>query len=141
MMLCIRRSTAFRGYDSQLHFTHYLKPLIHVDGAWKEATTGAGLMDDGIASYLYNDVAEMRRQLKAHFGSDLTVHVPGNVLWHTGNAVPLDGGDYRERQPQEWVRRVQDGISLGAGREGKKMRWNRFVDDWLAEHWKASHPQ
>ena len=59
-----KRSTAFRGYDTQLQFTHYLKPLIHADAAWKTADgTGTGI-DDGIPAYLYNDISIIRRKLR-----------------------------------------------------------------------------
>ena len=49
-------------------------------------------VDDGILAYFYNDIAELRRKLRAELGTDLTV-LSGNALWFTGNAVPLDGAD------------------------------------------------
>ena len=130
----LKRGTAFRGFDTQLHFTHYLKALVHVDAAWKEAEGAGTAMDDGIASYLTNDVAEMRRMLRATLGTDLTKMVTGNALWHTGIPVPLDGGDYRERTPWEWRDAVTNGTSRGKGR-AHPMGWKAFVEEWLAEHW------
>ena len=52
-----KRGTAFRAFDSQLHFTKYLKPLVHVDAAWRDAEGGESPLDDGIPTYLYNDIA------------------------------------------------------------------------------------
>lgn len=131
-LLQIKRGTAFRSFDSQLHFTEYLKPLVHVDAAWKEANGGTGI-DDGIPSFLLNDVSEMRRKLVATLGDDLTIVEPNNALWHTGNPVPLDGDDYRERKPWEYLWQVAYGNSAGRGR--KRMSWNRWVASWIENHW------
>lgn len=134
-----KRGTAFRSFDSQLQFSNCLKPLIHCDAAWK-TVEGAGTgLDDGIPTFLYNDVSQMRRKLREHLGTDLTLSVLGNKLWHTGNAVPLDGGDYRERKPWEYVKQVWFGNSAGCGRssEGRtgRMHWRAWVRDFLDNHW------
>ena len=129
-----KRGTAFRGFDSQLQFSKYLKPLIHIDSAWQEADGNGTGLDDGIPTYLYNDVAELRRRLKATFGTDLTKYVTGNACWHTGNAVPLDGGDYRERKPWVYFHSVQEDTSAGQGRLAGK-HWRRFVYEFVSEHW------
>lgn len=132
-----KRGTAFRGFDSQLQFSHFLGPLIHCDAAWKTADGPGTGLDDGIAAFLYNDVSQVRRKLRETLGTDLTADVPGNALWHTGNAVPLDGGDYRERKPWEWVEAVIKGTSAGCGRNLRSpMSWREFVRDWLDNHWK-----
>ena len=131
-----KRSTAFRGFDSQLQFSKFLKPLVHVDGAWKEADGPGTGLDDGIPEFLYNDVAELRRKLRATLGTDLSKHVTGNTLWHTGNAVPLDGGDYRERMPWVYVKMVQAGRSAGKGRSAAKCEsWRVVVKGFVHEHW------
>lgn len=127
-----KRGTAFRGYDSQLHFTQYLKPLVHVDAAWKEAEGISTGMDDGIAEYLYNDISEMRRKLREAIGSDLT-KPSGNTLWFTGNAVPIDGGDYRERKPDVYQDAVAEGRSVGCGR-ATRVSWRNFLRDFIEEH-------
>lgn len=129
-----KRGTAFRGFDSQLQFTEHLKALVHMDTAWREADGRGPMLDDGIPAYLYNDVAELRRKLKETLGTDLTKHVSGNPLWHTGNAVPLDGGDYRERKPWIWLLEVALGRSAGKGRE-RRMSWRNFVNVFHSEHW------
>ena len=132
-----RRGTAFQGFDSQLQFSHYLQPLVHVDAAWTEAD-GSGIgLDDGIPSFLYNDIRVIRSKLRALLGDDLTKFVPGNQCWHTGNAVPLDGGDFRERMPWEYVDRVMEGSSAGSGRT-RRQSWRSFVRDWLENHWLSS---
>ena len=158
-MLQMKRGTAFKSMDSQLHFTSLLSALIQVDTAWQEAdghgshdvrptrgpnpTAASHLInarsrhrgqDDGIKPYLRNDIAAIRRNLRATLGTDLTKEVPGNALWHTGNAVPLDGHDYRERKPQEYVDEVMYGRSIGRGR-GNKMHWRVFVRQFISEHW------
>ena len=133
-----KRGTAFRGFDSQLQFSEYLKPLTHVDTAWNEADGRGPCLDDGIPAYLHNDVAELRRKLKETFGTDLTKHVTGNRLWHTGNAVPLDGGDYRERMPWRFRSEVAEGRSAGDSRE-TPMHWRTFVRKFVSEHWPRKH--
>lgn len=133
-MLQLNRGTAFKSFDTQLQFSHYLKCLVHVDAAWKQATTGDHPVDSGTPSYLYNDIAEMRRQLRQALGTDLTQHVYGNAVWHTGNAVPRDGGDYRARKPEVWWREVAAGRSRGRGR-ASVLSWRRFVRAFLDDHW------
>lgn len=127
----VKRSTAFRGYDAQLHFTKYIKPLLHVDTAWKMADGGIDGTDDGIPSYLYNDIAELRRKLRANCGTDLTIQ-SGNSLWFTGNAVPLNGGDYRERMPWIWLWEVAFGRSAGKMR-ADPMHWRTYVTRFIRQ--------
>jgi hypothetical protein len=57
-------------------------------------------------------------------GRDLTVRDPLNHMWHTGNAVPLDTGDFRMRRPWEWIWRVAFGTSAG--------KWRSRAETWLA---------
>ena len=130
-----KRGTAFRSFDAQLQFSPYLRPLIHCDAAWKAADGGDSGLDDGIPSFLYNDIAQIRRKLRETLGTDLTLDMPGNALWHTGNAVPLDGGDYRFRKPWEWRDAVADGTSVGFGRGDKRVSWREFVRDFIDNHW------
>ena len=132
--LQLKRSTAFRGYDSQLHFTKYLKPLVHVDAAWKEVDgTGHGL-DDGTPAFLYNDIAQIHRKLVETLGTDLTVASVGNPLWHTGIPVPLNGGDYRKRQPWLYIWEVALGRSAGWGRSQAETRhWRIWARSWTSE--------
>ena len=67
-------------------------------------------------------------------GTDLEADHPGNSLWHTGNAVPLDGGDYWERMPWEYQDRVTFGRSLGVGRAGRPQSWRERVNDFIDGH-------
>lgn len=130
-----KRGTAFRSFDAQLQFSEYLQPLIHCDAAWKTADGAGTGLDDGLPSYLRNDVAQIRRKLRETLGTDLMINVPGNALWHTGNAVPLDGGDYRQRQPWRFRKKVAAGNTAGVGRSSA-MSWDAFVRDWLENHWR-----
>jgi len=77
----------------------------------------------------------MRRKLREALGTDLMAHEPGNKLWHTGNAVPLDGGDYRERKPWHFFYLlVQEGYVAGAGRDARSnKKWNLVVEQFLRE--------
>jgi hypothetical protein len=121
-----------------------LKPLVHVDAAWKEADgPGNAHLDDGIPSYLYNDIHVIRTRLREALGTDLTKFVAGIPTWHTGNAVDLDGEDYRERQPWVWDDEVQAGRSAGKGRSEareRRMSWSEFMTDFVNEHWYALGP-
>ena len=128
-----KRNTAFRGYDSQLHFTKYIKALVHVDAAWKEADGPGHKLDDGIPTFLYNDIFEIYKQLCNTIGPDLVTRTVGNQLWHTGNPVPLDGGDYRERKPWTWIWEVCFGRAVGKGRAWPPVSWRVWVDKWIAE--------
>jgi hypothetical protein len=130
-----KRGTAFRGFDSQLQFSQYLKTLVHVDAAWKEADGNGTGIDDGIPKYLENDTAQLRRKLVEVIGTDLMGASRGNPLWHTGAPVPLDGGDYRERMPWEWEERVWNGGTVGKGRSDERRRsWREWLRVFLREH-------
>ena len=59
-----QRGTAFKSFDNQLQFSQFLKAMIHVDSAWKTADGNGTGIDDGIPTYLYNDVAQIRRKLR-----------------------------------------------------------------------------
>ena len=132
-LLQLKRSTAFRGYDSQLHFTKYIKPLVHVDAAWKDVDGPGHSLDDGIPDYLYNDIAKIYQGLCNAIGPDLTVASVGNPLWHTGNPVPIIGHDYRERMPWLWIWEVCFGRSAGKDRALHPEHWRILVRNWLNE--------
>lgn len=127
-----RRNSAFRGYDSQLHFTKYLKPLIHVDAAWKEVDGGGHGFDDGIPDFLYNDVNVLYQKLCENLPQDVTIPHVGNTFWFTGNAVPLNGGDFRERMPWKYVWEVAYGRCKGVGR--RAMHWKKCAMTFITYH-------
>ena len=132
--LQLKRATAFRGYDSQLCFTKYLKALVHVDAVWKEVDGPGHRLDDGIPSYLYNDIAQIHRKLVETLGTDLTVASLGNPLWHTGIPVPLNGGDYRKREPWTYIWEVALGRSAGWGRSLTEAKhWRIWARKWYSE--------
>ena len=128
-----KRATAFKGYESQLHFTEYLRALVHVDAAWKEADGSGSGIDSGFPAYLYNDVSQIRRKLVETLGTDLTVVERGNPLWHTGNAVPLEGGIDRERMPWNYIWQVAYAKACGFGLDSL-VAWNTFVNDFIDGH-------
>ena len=132
--LQLKRTTAFRGYDSQLHFTKYLKPLVHVDAAWKEVDGVGHGLEDGVKEFLYNDIAQIHRKLVEVIGTDLTVASVGNPLWHTGIPVPLDGGDYRKRKPWLYIWEVAFGRSAGHNRsQAETQHWRIWARTWISE--------
>ena len=61
-------------------------------------------------------IREVQDLCSVKCGSDLTVPDALNHCWYTGNAVPLDQGDYRYRRPWVYRARVAQGASAGAGR-------------------------
>ena len=108
--------------------------MVHVDAAWKEVDGPGHGLDDGIPEFVYNDIAEIYRKLCEVLGSDLTIPTLGNPLWHTGNAVPNDGGAgaYRWRMPWLWIWEVALGRSTGKGRaDSESAHWRKYVRDWL----------
>jgi hypothetical protein len=115
--------------------------LVHADAAWKEADgpDHADTADTGIPAYLYPEVHVVRTKLRETLGTDLTKHVAGNACWHTGNAVDLDGGDYRERTPWVYDGEVRAGHSEGKGR-GKRMSWVHFMTKFVKSHWYEHEP-
>ena len=137
----VRASTAAYGHPLLLipctaRVPQLLKPLIHVDAAWKEADgpDNEDAVDDGIPAYPYSEVHAVRIKLRETLGTDLTKHVAGNSMWHTGNAVDLEGGDYRERTPWVYDEEVRAGRSVGKGR-ATRMIWADFMSAFVLSHW------
>jgi hypothetical protein len=126
-----RRNTAFRGFDAQLHFTHFLKPLIQVDAAWREINGGGHGLDDGIPEYLFNDIMRLYTHFATLIPRDITITQKGNPFWFTGNAVPLADGDFRERTPWAYIWEVASGNSAGRGR--KAAHWRLIATRFIAQ--------
>ena len=59
-----------------------------------------------------------------------------NPFWHTGHAVPLETGDYRERRPWEWIWKVARGTVCGKER-GKTESWHVYVTRFIYENFFA----
>ena len=66
-------------------------------------------------------------------GRNLTVSAANNPFHHTRNAVPLDGGDIRSRQPWVYVERVEAGRSAGRHRASPETA-RSYVRRFVFEH-------
>ena len=121
-----KRSSNAAAFGRAMDMTTLLRPMMHVRHAFQEAERGAAESDDAITT----DMLVQARVLQNHFlevlGQDLSVVQANNPFWHTGNAVPLDTGDYRQRRPWEWVWRVAAEMAAGKGRPDPE-KWDKFV--------------
>ena len=111
-----KRMSTFQGFDNNLHHTELLQPMIHVDHAYQEARKGHTPTETPITNSMIFQTRAVQDLCVRLCGTDLTVRDPLNRFWYTGNAVRLEGGDYRWRKPWEWLRRVAAGLSAGCGR-------------------------
>ena len=97
--------------------TTLLRAQIHVRHAFQAVETGSVESDDGIKASMLIMARLLQDEFVRMLGRDLTIHDPHNKCWHTGNAVPLDTGDFRQRRPWEWIWRVTFGRSAGKWRQ------------------------
>ena len=115
-MLQQKRMNAFQGFDSAWHNTDLLQPMLHVDHAYQEAKAGRDPTQPVVTNSMIFQIREVQDFILETCGTDLTVPDPLNRFWYTGNATPLDTGDYRFKKPWVWRTRVAQGHSTGAGR-------------------------
>ena len=75
----------------------------------------------------------VREDLKKRLGTDLTIPDAANKLYHTGCAPDMfKATSILSHRPHEFLWRVGDGVSAGAGRT-KLESWNKYVDRFIAE--------
>jgi hypothetical protein len=110
-----KRMNAFTGFDTALHNTPLLQPMLHVDHAYQDAMRGHPPSEHPVTNSMIFQTREVQDLCLVKCGSDLTVPDALNHCWYTGNAVPLDQGDYRYRRPWVYRARVAQGASAGAG--------------------------
>ena len=126
-----KRMNSFVGFDSGLHFTELLKPMLHIDHAWHTAHGGGREpQEDVMTISMLIEARKLQDFFVTMCGTDLTQHQDENPYWHTGNPTSLYRGDYRERMPWLWVWRVASGLVAGFGRSSPKA-WFTFVRDFL----------
>jgi hypothetical protein len=107
-----KRSASASSFGRALDFTTLLRAIIHVRHAFQAVETGAGPADDPVSENMLRMARLLQDAFVRTLGRDLTVHDDRNHFWHTGNPVPLNTGDFRQRRPWEWIARVQDGSEL-----------------------------
>ena len=119
-----KRSAHAASFGRALDLTTLLRAMIHVRHAFQAVETGEVESDDGVKESWLIMARMLQDELVRVLGRDLTVRDPLNHMWHTGNAVPLDTGDFRMRRPWEWIWRVAFGTSAG--------KWRSRAETWLA---------
>lgn len=128
-----KRMNAFAGFDTGLHSTELILPMLHVDHAYMSAMTGIPPGEHAVTNSMIFQIRAVQDLCLQFCGSDLTKQDSLNRFWYTGNAVPLEGGDYRFRKPWLYRTRVEAGISAGAGRDTAQTA-ERYVRDAFAHH-------
>ena len=115
-MLQQKRMVAHVAFDKALHNTDLLQPMLHVDHAYREAMRQESPGELPVTTSMIFQARAVQDHCLHLAGSDLTIPDPLIHTWYSGNSVPLDAGDYRFRKPWLWLRRVAEGVSVGAGR-------------------------
>ena len=128
-----KRSAHAASFGRAIDMTTLLRAIMHVRHVFQATEHGESESDDPISNSMLIQARLVQDYLLEKLGRDLTVHNPNNPLWKTGNAVPLDGGDYRARTPWEWPSRVQDARSAGKHRAAHE-RWDDFALRFVTEH-------
>ena len=128
-----KRSSNAASFGRAMDMTSLLRAILHVRHAFQAEEQGATESDDAITT----DMLVQARVLQNHFlevlGRDLSVLDPNNPFWHTGNAVPLDTGDFRQRRPEVYLWRVAAETSTGKGRSDPE-KWDKFVRRFVFDH-------
>lgn len=128
-----KRMSSFVGFETGLHNTHLLQPMLHVDHAWQDATQGHTPTDDIMTLSMMVEARKLQDWFLELCGTDLTVDDDENPFHHTGNPVSLERGDYRERKPWEWIWRVAAGLVAGKGRSSERpLSWSAYVNAFIA---------
>lgn len=128
-----KRSAHAASFGHALDMTTLLRAQIHVRHAFQAVETGSVESDDGIKASMLIMARLLQDEFVRMLGRDLTIHDPHNKCWHTGNAVPLDTGDFRQRRPWEWIWRVAFGRSAGKWRATNES-WDAFVHRFVHGH-------
>ena len=121
-----KRSSNAASFARAVDLTQLLRIMLHVRHAYENAEKGGSESDAPITLSQLRQARVIQDYLVTTLGRDLTVHDPNNPHWHTGNAVPLHGGDYRQRTPWVYYQRVQQGTSAGKFRAHAEM-WSKFA--------------
>lgn len=128
-----KRSAHAASFGRALDMTTLLRAILHVRHAFQAAETGEVESDDGISRSMLTMARLLQDALVRMLGTDLTVSDPNIQTWHTGNAVPLDTGDYRTRRPWETPDRVATGRNAGKWR-GRNETWIAYATRFVQEH-------
>ena len=121
-----KRSSNAASFARAMDLTSLLRVMLHVRHAFQNAEKGASESDNVVSLSTLRQARIVQDYLVATLGRDLTIHNANNPHWHTGNAVPLDGGDYRQRMPWVYYERVQTARSAGKGKANAE-EWQRFT--------------
>jgi hypothetical protein len=128
-----QRNSSFRAFDSALHYTQHLLPMLHVDAAYTAAVSGGEAGGDaGYDPRLIREVQRLVELFERKLGRDLTIPSADNPWWHTGNAVRLDAGAAHDYRPWEHVWNVESGQSAGDGLAAQACAL--WLQDLLASH-------
>ena len=128
-----QRNSVFLAFDSALHYTPHLLPMLHVDAAYTAATSGGdGGGDAGYDPRMIREVQKLVELFVRMLGSDLTVPSTDNPFWHTGNPVRVDAGAAKEYRPDEHIWNVESGQSAGDGLAAQACAL--WLQDLLASH-------
>ena len=128
-----QRNSSFRAFDSALHYTPHLLPMLHVDAAYTAAVSGAEAGGDaGYDPRMIREVQRLVELFESKLGRDLTIPSSHNPWFHTGNAVRLDAGGAQDYRPWEHIWRVESGQSAGDGLAAQSCAL--WLQDLLASH-------
>jgi hypothetical protein len=108
-----KRSSSAASFQRAIDLTTLLRPMLHVRHAFQAAEQGAAETDDPVTASMLVQARVLQDAFLCHLGRDLTQRAPQNPFWHSGNAVTLTAGDFKEYQPWEWLERSADGRSAG----------------------------
>jgi len=109
-----QRNSSFRAFDSALHYTERMLPMMHVDAAYTAAISGNDPGGDvGYDPRLIREVEELVKWFTEKAGTDLTQPNPGNPFWHTGHHANMAMGSARQCRPSQWLWDVAIGRAAG----------------------------
>ena len=128
-----KRSASASSFGRALDFTSLLRAIMHVRHNFQAAETGATPTDDPVTENMLRMARLLQDAFVRTLGRDLTVLDALNHFWHTGNAVPLETGDFRWRRPWEWIWRVAFARSVGKHRM-RHETWQQYASRFVREH-------
>ena len=148
-----KRMNGFTGFETALHHTHLIKPMIHglyscvhtylhllpvpksllactVDHAFRNAKQHSHRGHDVFTKSMAFETRKLQDMFKRRLGTDVSNYDPSIPFWHTGNPVNMHGTDWRRLRPWEWIWRAASGQAPGRGR-AEHHTWQKFVETFI----------
>ena len=127
------RRGKFAAFEKALEFTPAMSAFMHVFHALDVSENGESSAGDPLRESTINAADVIRKDLVEKLGVDLTIEDKTNPLFVTGGAPNMvNSTACLSHRPDEFLWRVAEGTSAGAGRSASRPEsWDAHVDRFI----------